>query len=291
MSDLIGPLTAPPRDLSGGAWRAEVLLDEAAWPASSTFTERSKHLLPTSRGPVLAKWAGLGAEAHDKAERGRRLAEAQLSPPVLALRDGWLLQRWVKGRPLGPEDSAPLAGLEAGLRLRAAWPAPDPGASAEVLAEMARVNAGEALGSAAGERAAARVTASLAGPAPPAVWIDGRLHRHEWIRTPDGRTLKTDALDHARAHDLVGAQEIGWDVAGAAVEWALAPEVVTRLAAAAGAPAHRLPGLTTAYLAFQLGAFAQAAASHEHNPPERDRLRREQDRYAHRLARELAAVV
>ncbi len=51
--------------------------------------------------------------------------------------------------------------------------------------------------------------------------IDGRLHPHEWIVDGAGRWLKTDALDHHAAHDLVGCQDAGWDVAGAAVEFGL----------------------------------------------------------------------
>ena len=207
---------------------------------------------------------------------------------MLALRDGWLLAPWVEGRPLGEADPPPLRALAAALRLRAGWRAADAGAPPETLAELARVNVGEALGPAAGARAAGRVASALRGPAPPAVSIDGRLHRHEWIRTPDGRVLKTDALDHARAHDLVGAQEIGWDVAGAAVEWDLPPDAVAALADRAGAPPERLPGLRTAYLAFQLGLWSAAHDAHGHDGDERRRLARIRDRYVSALEAEPA---
>jgi hypothetical protein len=33
--------------------------------------------------------------------------------------------------------------------------------------------------------------------------------------------MKTDALDHAFGHDLVGCQDVAWDLAGAAVEFDL----------------------------------------------------------------------
>ena len=36
--------------------------------------------------------------------------------------------------------------------------------------------------------------------------------------------MKTDALDHAFGHDLVGCQDIAWDLAGAAVEFDLDTE-------------------------------------------------------------------
>ncbi len=288
-TDLTGPAIEPAVELGGGGWRARVYAREADWPAVNAPWERRKVWVRAEHGAFLLRWAGFGAEARDKLARAGRLADAGLSPPVTALRDGWLAAPWIDGRPLGPRDAPPLAELAAGLRLRAGWLAPDAGASAETLAEMARVNVGEALGAAAGGRAAGRIAAALAGPAPPAVWIDGRLHRPEWIRTPDGRTLKTDALDHARAHDLVGCQEIGWDVAGVAVEWELAPADTTALADAAGAPLARLPGLELAYLAFHLGVAASAAEAQGHDPDEQARLRREQHRYAQRLARRLGA--
>ena len=34
----------------------------------------------------------------------------------------------------------------------------------------------------------------------------------------DPTLLKTDALDHSEGHDLIGCQDIAWDVVGAATE-------------------------------------------------------------------------
>jgi hypothetical protein len=48
---------------------------------------------------------------------------------------------------------------------------------------------------------------------------DNRLHQWEWLIRDDGSILKTDAIDHCSAHDLVGCQDIAWDVAGAIVEF------------------------------------------------------------------------
>jgi hypothetical protein len=36
--------------------------------------------------------------------------------------------------------------------------------------------------------------------------------------------LKADALDHSTGHDLIGCQDVAWDIAGAAVEFDLTPE-------------------------------------------------------------------
>src|SRR5262249_59004195 len=71
--------------------------------------------------------------------------------------------------------------------------------------------------------------------APPGRWtpvaIDGRLHAWEWLLAPSGRVLKTDGVDHHAAHDLVGRQDVLWDVAGAVVELGLEDERARLLAA------------------------------------------------------------
>ena len=55
------------------------------------------------------------------------------------------------------------------------------------------------------------------------VEIDGRLHAWSYLRR-DGHLLKTDALDHHAGHDLVGCQDIAWDIVGAKIE--LGPDAV-----------------------------------------------------------------
>jgi hypothetical protein len=87
------------------------------------------------------------------------------------------------------------------------------------------------------------------------VRTDNRLDREKWLRPPDGRLLKTDALDHHQAHDLIGCQDLAWDVAGAIVEFGLDSAGADRLVAAVGRPVD--PGLLAfsrlAYAAFRLG--------------------------------------
>src|SRR5262249_38728081 len=102
-------------------------------------------------------------------------------------------------------------------------PAPEgiEGASLPDLWQMAVENTLEALGDVAGILwgAHSRVERLQAHVEP--IAQDGRLQPHEWIVTPDGTLLKTDAVDHHLGHDLVGPQDIGWDVAGLEAEWAL----------------------------------------------------------------------
>jgi hypothetical protein len=74
-----------------------------------------------------------------------------------------------------------------------------------------------------------------------------------------------DALDHHCSHDLVGAQDIAWDVAGAAIEFDLDAKERAWLAAVAGRTAGRLVDaellefMTVAYVAFRLGQSQLAA--------------------------------
>jgi hypothetical protein len=152
---------------------------------------------------------------------------------------------------------------------------------------MARVNAAEALGQAA-EGLLCQL-GDLAAAAPPGqpVHVDGRLHRWEWLVTPDDLILKTDAVDHSAAHDLVGCQDIAWDVAGAALEFDLTPAEITRLCAATEAATGERPDAAlgfygVCYAAFQLGLWrmAEAAAALAEKP----RLAAQADRYAARLA-------
>jgi hypothetical protein len=87
------------------------------------------------------------------------------------------------------------------------------------------------------------------------VRTDNKLDRREWLRSRDGRLLKTDALDHHQAHDLIGCQSVEWDVAGAITEFALEFGQTGRLIAATGLPidASLLAFFRIAYPAFRLG--------------------------------------
>ena len=97
------------------------------------------------------------------------------------------------------------------------------------------------------------------------VETDNRLHAWEWLHTPDGRLLKTDALDHHAGHDLIGCQDIAWDIAGATVELDLSDSERNRLcrivAEQSGHPGEPRPSGTAdaCYLAFQMADHAMAA--------------------------------
>lgn len=172
---------------------------------------------------------------------------------------------------------------------------PGSGGSLRDLGKMLVRNAGLALGEWMGP-AARRAAAALEGYTGP--WhpcaIDGRLDLHEWLCLPDGRVLKADGLDHHAAHDLVGCQDIAWDVAGSVVELGLSRAETAGLTAAleqAGVPPcgdALLHPLTACYAAFRLGADTMAVDALGHDPAEQSRLRTRAAGYAAALRHALA---
>jgi hypothetical protein len=77
----------------------------------------------------------------------------------------------------------------------------------------------------------------------------------EWLRTPSGKLVKTDALDHHQGHDLIGCQGIEWDLAGFSEEFGLDARERSLLADAASVniDPHLLQFYRHAYAAFRLG--------------------------------------
>ena len=113
------------------------------------------------------------------------------------------------------------------------------------------------------------------------VRIDGRLDCHEFLLLPDDHIVKTDALDHHAAHDLIGCQDIFWDVAGAMIEWTLSRDDVQRICERIDKvtgfrrPREALAFYVIAYTAFRLGAATMSAeALAEVNPAEARRFQR-----------------
>jgi hypothetical protein len=272
VADLTGPCESL-EDISGGAWRRLRYAHEQDWPPVWPQQERRKYLFRSATGTWLLKFAGLGRIGAQKLARAQALAAARFTPPVAGLRHGFLVAPWIAGAGL-TRHSLPrgtlvdTVGRYLGFRRRHFAAPADGGAALETLCDMVAANFAEALGA----RAAAAVERwrphlrSLSRSCH-RMEIDGRLHAWEWLVTPDGSLLKTDALDHARAHDLVGCQDVVWDIAGARVELALNDAEVARLCTvvehAGGAPVERglLPVMTLCYLGFQLGRSHLAAAS------------------------------
>lgn len=286
-SELIGTLTEPLHDISGGRWRPLLWPDPADWPAIAPSWERRKFLARSDGGTWLLRFAGLGSIGERKLARARLLHAAGFTAEPRGLIHGFLVERWHDdARPLtaapGPAQLARYLGFRARM-----FPADDnEGATLPELFDMARFNAGQVLG----EAVAARLDPwrprlpDLAGRVR-RVATDGRLAPHEWLRLPNGQLLKADAHDHHAAHDLIGCQDIAWDIAGGAVEFDLPPTAIIGEIARAGAPADAelTAFLMPCYLAFRLGGHVMAANSLDGWPEEAARNRVAADRLAARL--------
>jgi hypothetical protein len=244
--------------------------------------ERRKFLGWYGRGRVLLKFAGLGTIGERKLEMARALHASGLTPGPLCLAHGFLIERWCEDAlPLG-RDEKPIEeiGRYIGARARL-FPAEHAGgASIEELLSMSRHNIALALGPDAA-RMLDQFDADLLAPRVHRVRTDNKLDRHEWLRLRDGRVLKTDAVDHHQAHDLIGCQDVAWDIACAIVEFGLDPCEADRLVAASGLSIdpELLAFSQVAYCAFRLGHARLAAQS----APANVTLRGDAERYATEL--------
>lgn len=282
--DLTGPAIAPLVDLSGGRWRAMIYGDETEWPPVHAMQERRKFMLRTASGDWLLKFVGLGRHGRAALERAKLLHGAGYVPEPRGVRLGFLLERWESGaKTLRPADMSRVALLRAigaylGFRARTFAAPVGSGADLKALAEMTPGNIAEALGEHAAAAWRARYGSVDHIPPPRPVATDNRLHPWEWLRLADRRLVKTDAVDHHDAHDLIGCQDIAWDVAGAWAEFDLSMPELEALAGSVEAAAHLridralLDWLRPAYLAFQIGYWTMALDCAEAR--ERPRIRR-----------------
>lgn len=224
--------------------------------------ERLKFLGWSGAERVLLKFAGLGAIGERKLAIARTLHSTGFTPEPLGLVHGFLVERWCEvARPLAPgERPVGEIGRYIGARARLFPAPPTSGASIETLLEMCRRNISLALGDEAA-RTLDRWDCAALSSRVTRVRTDNKLDRGKWLRLPGGRLVKTDALDHHQAHDLIGCQDIACDVAGAIAEFELEPSETDRLIAATGQSVDwiLLDFYRTAYLAFRLGRATLAA--------------------------------
>jgi hypothetical protein len=211
---------------------------------------------------------------------------------------GFTLARWADGVPLpctSYDREALLCSLSRYLTLLArgfrVYDEPR-GASLDELFRMCTHNALQLLGDAAARELEPyrQRLLHLSERARP-VAIDGKLDRHEWLVLREGHVQKTDALDHHLGHDLIGCQDIAWDVAGAKVELDLrASELDRLLASLRDGAGVRLEPLDLrfyelAYLCFSAGhaSLARLALS-ACAPAEAARMMASTERYTQKLA-------
>jgi hypothetical protein len=272
LHDALG--SAPVRDLSAGRWREELIAETVRRPPVHPHHERRKY---RSRG-TLMRFVGLGGVAQARLARARDLADSGFSPRPSGLAHGFLSRELVPGVPLarGEVDGELLERMACYLaHLRGTF----------ALSGSARTELGEMIeANLAGLPGASRATRLAPFGDEPPVAVDGRMMPHEWLRTPGGY-LKVDALDHHDDHFFPGPVDIAWDLAGAIVEFDMAPDargaLVERYRRASGdrTIAKRLPYYTAAYLAARIG-YTSLAAETLHGSADGEGFARSRRRYA-----------
>ena len=221
--------------------------------------ERRKFLATKDGTPVLLKFAGLGRTGQRKLEIARWLFAGGFVPEPLGLVHGFIVERWCSNvRPL-LIDEVPLTGIAAYIAARAELPRVEPlgGASVDELLEMIQRNVALELGNdAANSLDSWKPYIDDLGRRVRRIPTDNKLDRDEWLRAHDGALVKVDALDHHCGHDLIGCQDIAWDVAGAIAEFDLDRASADEMIRSAGLDVDRqlLRFCLVAYCAFRLGS-------------------------------------
>lgn len=217
--------------------------------------QRLKFIGERNGEPVLLKFAGLGAIGERKFEMALALHAAALTPEPLELVHGFLVERWcADGHALEAEEK-PVEEIGRYIAVRAhLFQAPEAsGASVVELLAMARRNISLALGDDVA-RELGRFDPAALQPRVRRVLTDNKLDREEWLRLGQGRLLKTDAVDHHQAHDLIGCQGVEWDIAGAIEEFFLnARDIAKLLELVDDADPNLLAFYQVAFAAFRLG--------------------------------------
>jgi hypothetical protein len=291
--DLIGPIVAPLRDISAGRWR-----DSASCAPVLPRFERRKYLAETAMGTFLLKFNGLGIYGRAKAARARTIGSGGFTPAIIGFRHGILVQTWrADSRPCQSSNFDRDRLIETLARyiafrtekLRAGG---GDGATIADLVLMVRTNTAEALD----DRAARRISreAEIAAKGVARAWpihVDGRMHAWEWLLSAGGDFIKTDAIDHASQHDLIGCQDPAWDIIGARIELELDDRefeaLVRRFSALTNGPPDPdlLRFYAIAYPAFQLGLWSSDTTG----PEEESRRRAEHSGWYKKALLELAA--
>lgn len=288
-ASLVGPLDGTPEDISGGRWRRLRYANEDQWPAAIPAWERRKFLVRAGGGQWLVRFAGLGEVGEAKLRVAHALYSEGLIPEPLGFVHGFLIERWLEDARPVRRDAKLVAeiGRYIGARARMLPAHSESGANVGELLTMCRRNVSLALGPAADrqldpfERQTDRLQSRILR-----VRTDNRMAPHEWLRTRNGALLKADALDHHQGHDLVGCQDVAWDIAGAISEFGLDDAAS---AALIGATEEALRGeidrellrfYRIAYAAFCLGQSTIGVELTGNEPNEARRLSHLRDRHA-----------
>ena len=203
------------RNLGDGAWRELLYPSRSLWPACWVEQERVKHM--SADGRSFFKFEGFGRFGELSREQALELAQAGLSPRWMGSEHGYACYEFVVGRPLAGSDlnQAQLSRMAEYCAFRVTHFS-SPSADLAMVGAMTRNNLQVEFGGGFKDF-------SIELPLERPVYPDCRMLPHEWLVDQQGRVVKTDGVGHAEGHQLPGPADIAWDLAGAIVEWDLAP--------------------------------------------------------------------
>lgn len=221
------PAAGPVEPLGPEGWMARAGLGALPRAIAPVLETPKKLIRLTSGRAVVLKFAGF-----DLSSTGLWNGELPRDCPVslspLGVIQGWAVMPWVEGVRLSAQDGT----VDFISRHLGPWIAQSalgempPGELREALNRIRSAIAAWAMSR--GRNPAAVEFDSIverevvrSRAVPQRCYGDGRLAPHEWIRTAGGDIRKADWWPHQRDHTWVGRQPIGWDLAGAEIEWEL----------------------------------------------------------------------
>jgi adenine/guanine phosphoribosyltransferase-like PRPP-binding protein len=241
--------------IGGGQWRSRVFANECEWPDAWTSFERLKYLSSSGQGERwLFKFAGLGHYGDVVLERERKVAVAGFGPMPRQESEGFISYALIEGRPLLARDLSKevLAKIAdyCAFRQRA------------FAVELSDLDALQGMSEHNLHELGLDMPVELRLECP--VIADGKMQRHEWLWSVDGKLLKTDSGSHGDDHFFPGPTDIAWDLAGAIVEWKLNEEQTTEFLnlyhrASGDDAVPRIGSFIRAYTVFRLAYCLMAA--------------------------------
>lgn len=292
-------------EISAGTWRGSFFQSELDYPPLHPNHEQRKYLCMEESpdkegvlsGPVrMIKFVGFGKYGRARYERAVKLSGLGLYPEVNGLRNGFLIRHFVPGAPVSENEvGQDLLNFAAQYLARTGMDFQVPGGIPfESNMRMIMENTMETLGPEWAGYAEKLSSFYSVLKDYPLVAIDGRVMRHEWVKTPKG-FFKADSISHHMDQFYPRNQDTAWDVAGLCVEFPLRGAgrefFLDRYEALSGDKniKKKLPFYLIAYLAFRLG-YAELASMDLGNSPDGLRLKTLRDYYSFQLKMELSRL-